>query len=341
MGIVCCTAGVKSAYSGRYVLSTFTVEVVPIKLEPHPNADTLSIVKVYGYNVIVKTDGWRDGQLAAYVPPDSLVDTSREEFAFLGDHPRVTVRRFRGVYSEGLLVPAPEGTQAGDDVAEHLGVTHYEPPLPGESGDDAERPPAGFRPAYDVESWRRYPHLLVPGEAVTVSEKVHGANGRWCWQDGRFWCGSKREWKKEHARNLWWRVLREHEALRTFLERYPGFTVYGEVYGSVQELKYGTRFGELRFAIFDLWDMAGAEFVNAALAENTVIEHGLPWVPVIYRGPYDAAEIAALADGPSLIPGANHVREGIVVRPAVERIDPDAGRVQLKIVSNAYLERAK
>ncbi len=34
------------------------------------------------------------------------------------------------------------------------------------------------------------------------------------------------------------------------------------------------------------------------------------------------------------------IREGIVVRPLTERSDPQICRVQLKLVSNAYLERA-
>jgi hypothetical protein len=48
----------------------------------------------------------------------------------------------------------------------------------------------------------------------------------------------------------------------------------------------------------------------------------------------------ALAEGPSLIPGAKHYREGIVVKPLEERYDKMVGRVQLKIVSAMCLENA-
>jgi len=37
--------------------------------------------------------------------------------------------------------------------------------------------------------------------------------------------------------------------------------------------------------------------------------------------------------------GANHIREGIVMVPAVERIDRSIGRVCLKSVSAEYLVR--
>ena len=42
-----------------------------------------------------------------------------------------------------------------------------------------------------------------------------------------------------------------------------------------------------------------------------------------------------------MIPSADHVREGSVVRPVRERVDLRLGRTVLKIVGNGYLERAK
>ena len=38
--------------------STHRVEVVPVLLTPHPNADSLSVVQVFGYSVCVKTADW-------------------------------------------------------------------------------------------------------------------------------------------------------------------------------------------------------------------------------------------------------------------------------------------
>lgn len=51
-------------------MSEHKVDVVTVKLEKHPNADSLSIVKVLGYTVCTRTAGWTDGQLAAYIEPD-------------------------------------------------------------------------------------------------------------------------------------------------------------------------------------------------------------------------------------------------------------------------------
>lgn len=64
----------------------------------------------------------------------------------------------------------------------------------------------------------------------------------------------------------------------------------------------------------------------------------------VYRGPFDARMIPHLADGPSLVPGADHPSEGIVIRPLREQFHPDlvaclSGRLQVKAVSDAWLEQ--
>ena len=93
--------------------STHKVEVTPIKLEPHPNADTLSIAHIFdGYICVVKTTDWQDGQLGAYIPPDSIVDSSRPEFAFLQGHERIRVKRLRGVVSS-RFDGAPDACSCG------------------------------------------------------------------------------------------------------------------------------------------------------------------------------------------------------------------------------------
>lgn len=313
--------------------STHRVDVVPVKLEPHPNADTLSIVRVHGFTVCVRTADWIGREVGAYIQPDSIVPAT-EPFAFLGEHRRIKVKRLRGVVSMGLLIQAPDGSAVGDDVAGVLGVTHYEPPMSCQSGGEAAAPPRGvYAPVYDVESARRYAaDCLVPGEPVIVTEKIHGANGRWLWDGERFHVGSRTEWKAEREEIIWWRAL---PTLADWLREHPGVIVYGEVYGQVQDLKYGVERG-VRVAVFDI--LQGGEWVDAMPARE--IGAGLPWVPTLYQGAYAWDAVEALAEGPSLIDGAGHVREGCVVKPLSERRHDVAGRVCLKIVGNGYLERS-
>jgi RNA ligase (TIGR02306 family) len=317
--------------------STHRVEVVPIRLEPHPNADSLSIVRVFdGYTCCVRTADWEGKTRGAYIPPDSVVDSSRPEFVFLAGHERIRVKKLRGMVSMGLLIPVSDDAPLGADLAEELGVTHYEPLLPASSRGEAAPAPAGYRPVYDVETLRRYAHVFVPGEAVWITEKIHGASARYVWADDKLHVGSRTEWKRESRENLWWKVVESHPMLTEFCRAHPDITVYGEVYGNVQDLKYGTTNGEVRLAVFDL--LRGSEWLNAE--EARIIGRELPWVPLISAGvPFDLERILELAEGASLIAGASHIREGIVVRPLIERTHPEVGRVCLKVVANGYLER--
>lgn len=317
-------------------MSTHRVDVVPVHLEAHPNADSLSVVRVFGYTVCVRTADWREGDLGAYIPPDSIVDSTRPEFAFLAGHERIKVRKLRGIVSQGLLVKAPAGAKEGDDVMAAMGVRHYEPPEPLSTAGESERPPPGHRPSYDVESWRRYRHLLRAGEPVWITEKIHGANGRFCFAEGRLWCGSRTEWKKEAETILWWKAARQNAPLLALAQAFPQFTFYGEVYGRVQDLTYDLERNQFGIRLFDAWD-GGAWIPRERLVE-VAEAHGVLTVPLLHHGPYDPATVEAFAEGPSTIAG--HVREGCVIRPTVERTDPEIGRVQLKIVGNGYLERA-
>lgn len=321
-------------------MSTHKCEVIRIKKEPHPNADALSIVKIKGWQCVVRTDDWTDGQLAAYIEPDSIVPDT-EPFAWLkSDSPhwnRIRARRFRGIISLGLLVPAPAGANEGDDVMELMGVTHYEPPLDLSSGGDDEKGPHGYFPVYDVENFNRYGSTLQPGEEVIATEKIHGASARFCWTEGRMWASSHNNWKKQDSKNWWWSALAQNPWIETWCKANPDLVLYCEVFGNVQKLKYGAKPGQLFVRVFDILDKNRWMEVDEIAQKDWGTQ--LKWVPTLYRGPFDEALLRKLADGESTIEGADHIREGIVVKPIHERSDPAVGRVQLKMISPVYLEK--
>lgn len=330
--------------------STHKVEVVEVKLHPHPNADRLSIVDVFGgYPCIVRTQDWRDGNLGAYIPPDSVVDVSRPEFAFLAHkertHHRVRCVKLRGVMSFGLLIKAPDGAKVGDDVAEYFGVTHYDPdvvhsdgrpkgPCTGGYGIQAPQALASLA-RYDVDALRRYRHLFDQGEMVWITEKIHGANARYAWVDDKMWCGSRSEWKAPNTNSIWWRALTDE--MEALCKQFPAHVLYGEVYGAVQSLRYGLK-NEVKFAAFDILDDS-YQFVDPVAAARVLDIYGIPRVPFLACVPYDFDLVCKFAEGPSLIPGANHLREGCVVKPLHDRWNQTVGRVQLKVVSAEFLAK--
>lgn len=326
-------------------LSTHKVEVVPIELEKHPNADTLSIVRVFGgYTCCVRSSDWVGAKTGAYIPPDSLIDVSRPEFKFLDSGKpkhRIKAKKLRGIVSFGLLMPAPDGSAIGDDVASYYGVEHYEPPMASCcSGGETEHPPtilSGLS-KYDVDSLRRYKDVFIDGEPVMVTEKIHGASSRFSWHDGRMWCGSRSEWKRYDANNLWWKALANTPQLEQFCKDNPDWIAYGEVYGDVQSFRYGCNKGEARFAAFDLLDQRRT-WMDAEYCRKRYGAWNVPQVPLLGIASYDFDTICQFAEGPSTVVGANHVREGCVIKPIVERWHDSVGRVCLKVVGAGYLEK--
>lgn len=314
-----------------------TCDIVKIKLEPHPNADSLSLVMVGDFQCAVRTEDWNDGDLAVYIPPDSLVPETKD-FEFLGKHRRIKARKLCGEYSVGLLIPAPEGTKIGDDCMEELGIIHYEPQIHGhfKTGGDNVTPPKIFAPKYDVLNFRRYSNLFAEGEEVICTEKLHGASARFVCIDDKIYCSSRNFWKKEDSDNLWWKALGEYTVLEAWLRHHQDLVVYGEVFGQVQNLKYGATAKQIFFAAFDI--LRGDQWLDFDEAHK--IGAPLPWVPLIYRGPFDKEKILEFAERDTLWPGANHYAEGVVISPIHERTDSKIGRVKLKIVSNRYLSKS-
>ena len=271
--------------------STHRVEVVPVALEPHPNADTLSIVRVFGYQVCVRTADWKDKTTGAYIVPDSMVPVGRPEFKFLedpkrpGEPVRVRAKKLRGVISYGLLIPAPDGSKIGDDVAEFLGVTRYEAPVKlvgcgHASKMDCVSPPPMTVPHYDVDAFQRYADdVFILQEPVFVTEKIDGANGRFVYVDGQMYCGSRKMWPKEAENSPWWVALRRTPSLEKFCQDHPGWVVFGEVYGAVQDLHYGRKANECDFVAFDL--MVDDKWVPAIESRDILEKAGIPCVPLI------------------------------------------------------------
>lgn len=344
------------------------VEVVVVSaIEKHPGADKLDITRVGKYQVIVRLGEFAPGTLAAFVPPESLVPLCEPEFEFLRDpakpdrtHARIGAKRLRKEWSEGLLIPARSGWSAGQDVAFELGVLHFDPPEPPQHKSTSgrlEKKPSGFPvPEYGVEAYRRYFNLLPEGTPVLVTEKLHGSNARFTYRSGRFYCGSHRVWRAGDTlprwlkwlrrtplarffpappEDAWSRALAALPQLQAYLIAHPGEVVYGEVYGDgIQDLKYGCHSGEQKFAAFDILTEDG--WLSQFDALNRLQMWRVPIVPTLYCGPLSHEQVTSFAEGISVLPGAGHMREGCVVQPITE---PLAGRVILKIVNRAYLER--
>jgi RNA ligase (TIGR02306 family) len=115
---------------------------------------------------------------------------------------------------------------------------------------------------------------------------------------------------------------------------------YGEIFGDVQDLKYGMTKGQKSYLIYDLY--IDGTYLPTDEVRYICKKHGLEFVPVLYIGPFSFDKMKQLADGPTTLVSKNpHTREGIVIRPIAERTDPEVGRVILKLHGDAYAGRKK
>jgi len=222
----------------------------------------------------------------------------------------------------------------GQDVAALLGVGKWEPSIECSTGGDSLPDPGHMRPYTDIEGYRRHKTVIGPDEEVVCTEKVHGANGRWCVVDGQLWCGSRTNIKADTPTSIWWHAARRWDLARR-LDGLP-YAIYGEVYGQVQDLKYGE--GRINIALFDVLDRRSHRYLDYDDFRAVAASLDLPIVPELYRGRWGDCP-AGLAEGVTVLGQGAHVREGFVVRPVRERFDERVGRVILKMVGEGYHTR--
>jgi RNA ligase (TIGR02306 family) len=348
-------------------MSTLRVTAEVLTVHEHPNADALELAQVGLYRAVVAKGAYRTGEAAVYIPEQSVLPPGLIEELGLtgrlagGEANRVKAVRLRGELSQGIVcrpkaladVDLARAAAEGTDFAGRLGITKWVPPVPPTMSGEVESAP-GLLPWVDIENIHRYPDIFTPGEPVVLTEKLHGSACLLTYvaDEGRVFVSSKGFGAKslalrEDPRNLYWRAIRGHgvaEAAARLAERLGARRVgiFGEVYGAgVQDLSYGAdgRRDTLGYAAFDVSaDVAGTvRWLDAA----ELLEGELPVVPRLYAGPYGIDRVLEFASGRETVSGRGlHLREGVVIRPAVERYSTvTGGRAIAKAVSPAYLTR--
>lgn len=330
-------------------MSTVCVQVAKIgRVRAHPNAERLDVAEVLGWQVVVARGQFTEGQWVVYVPPDTVLPAPLLESLGIAQYcpgGRIRAVKLRGEPSFGLCMGIPDGVQweIGRNVSDYYGAIKYEPPLRVCATDqEADHP---LFPGYtDIQNLRNYPTLFSPGEDVMATEKVHGTNCRFGLIEGVWMAGSANTRKKEpatdaeKAAHLYWlpyTISGVRPMLSALCAGHKSAIVYGETYGcKVQSLQYDCAKNR-GFLAFDL--MVDGQYMDADEFKRTCLAFGVATTPIIYRGPYSFEKITDVCEGRTTIGGGDHIREGVVVRPARERTDPRVGRVVLKCVSFAYL----
>ena len=170
-------------------MSELIVQTVEFTLEKHPNADTLSIAHIKGWQCVVRTEDFKNEQFGVYIPLDSICKTTNPLLNFL-EGKKVKTIKLRGVISQGVLLPLSQVVnylgftpKLDENIKDHLGIVKYEAPLKMlnfYSGhvDTFHDQPEFFNMYTDIENWNNYPNIISDGEPVRITEKLHGTNAR-------------------------------------------------------------------------------------------------------------------------------------------------------------------
>lgn len=361
----------------------------------HPNADSLELFDVGGYQCVTKIGTFKAGDLAVYIQPDSVVPQT-EPFRFIWgpyaetekgivsgepftpavgeNRRRITCKRLRKEYSEGLLMPLSDfpdnfvvqTANEGEDVSDELGITHYEGDKEGESteGNTVGKPKRKY--PHSIRGWvyfvlyrlgfkgarkNLYEELAFPAPEYDVANFKNYKNvikdGEIVFvtekihgSQGRYVFRDGRMFAGSSGK---WRAEDSPCVWRKALKQNPWIEEWCRanegaiLYGEVVPTQKGYTYGCQSGEVkFYVFDIRNA--TGEYMPKQDVLCNTLP-VPLLYRGPFNREVIAKLVDGVSAIDGKTQ-REGVVVTVAdPARWERGLGRVHLKWKSNAFLEK--
>jgi len=377
-------------------MSTHRVEVVKIdSIEVHPNAERLELAKIAGWQVVVGKNNFKSGSRALYIPVDSILPNSLEMRLFPPGSKitlkkgRVRSIKIRGQMSQGMIIPLTDlndeliaqgklemlkdGGNAqffeGEDWAEDIGVTKYEPPEP--SVPSTMRAKAAsknqinpnFKKYTDIENIKWYTNIFAEGEQVYISEKLHGTSARYGYiprhfqgfmapvraaimnflakwgivKSHQFVFGSRNCQLHTGTNKSWYKEdvytkILVQEDMKSKLR--PGECIYGEIVGhNIQKnYTYGYKEGEHMFYAYDV--MVDGKWLDFPAFERFCSERKFTPAPKLYVGPWSQEVHMKYRDGDSTI-GGQKIREGVVIKPIVDA-HSICGRKVLKSISDAY-----
>lgn len=263
-------------------MSTHSVDVLKVEeVLKHPNADALEIIKAYDYECVVKLGDFKPGDLFLFIHPDSMVDTKREEFAFLAPKAneegkaRIRSIRLRQVRSYGLVLKAPKEAKLGDNYWDKLGIEQYEPPfqrrgVTGEGGVKSgyqAKAPAIVAPVPDPENIRRFKNVIPEGENVMYTAKTHGSFFRATYQDGEFHVGSKNTWKMKPGNFAGYSPKRKIEKVLSVVHSFASFAMGGALAVAILSIIVGLDWTDIIWALLFALSVCGVRFLESKMNE--------------------------------------------------------------------------
>lgn len=322
------------------------------EISPIEYSDNIEMVRVLGWQVVVKKGQFKINDLVVYIEVDSILP-EREEFNFLKSKGmRVRTIKLRGHVSQGICFPLdilPKNLRAepGDDVTDILGITKYEPPIPACLSGIMKGAFPSFIPKTDETRVQVLQYLLdrYEGQSFYVTEKIDGSSATYYIKDGVFGVCSRNLELEYSYENSFWKIAKEYDIENKLRKLNRNVAIQGELYGeSIQSNPLKIRGQKIRF--FNVFNIDSFEYEKYFEFKDTLTSLDLPIVPILdseYKLPSDIDTIIKFATIKSTI-NPQSWAEGIVLRPKKEKLDLQLStgvmtnaRVSFKAINPEYL----
>lgn len=335
-------------------------------ITPIEGADAIETAHVLGWQVVVKKNEFKVGDVGVYFEIDSFLPI-RPEFEFLrgssykktelmGEGFRLRTARMRGQLSQGLLLPMsilPEKEDGssyviGEDVTDVLGVRKFEiEERVSVSGTIIGEMPYNI-PKTDELRIQSFPELLdeIAGEPYYITTKMDGSSVTMYYVDGKFGCCTRNFELKDGDDSAVWKFAHENNLPEKF-EEYAArkgidrFVMQGEFCApGIQKNRLNLKKPE--WYVFNklVWDDDRLEWTVTGIHDliDTTSELGVSMVPLEETSDefdYDIEGLLKRAEGKY---ASGKQKEGIVIRPVDPIHSPiTGGCLSMKAINNKYL----
>ena len=336
-------------------------------IRPIPNADSIEVGSVRGWDVVVRKGEFSDGETVLYIEPDAALPVDNPVFSFLKQRGTIEVdgrdfhvlrtARLRGQVSQGLVLPAtaiPEAVaahQLGESLDKALEVFLYEKPIKVPTGGYAIGPwPFSWLKKTDSERVQNIPDWWFEKESNDgmdydwyASEKIDGMSTTYV-RDGNKLriCSRNLELRSDDPDMLQLRVANDINLIDVMRD-HKLTAVQGEVFGEgIQSNRLAIKGQRLR--LFDAWRYDEGHVTNMfyALHMSELLRNvSVPFFPLA-RIPRSAAEAIEMVDGMKSSINPDKQAEGLVWHHDYGRtFDQLGNRSTFKAINPAYLIKHK
>jgi RNA ligase (TIGR02306 family) len=332
------------------------------KVVKHPDADSLDICTVGGWQCVTKLGEFKPGDLVVFFEIDSWIPHSIAPFLTpKGKTPsvyngvegeRLRTVKLRGQLSQGLIMPYQKFPEVVEymkkmgpdcsyplDLTEILGIQKWEPPTPTRLGGEIKGNFPSRIPKTEQERVQNLIGVVFDPDNLNnfeyeITIKLDGTSMTVYHMDGEVGvCSRNYELKLDQRGNALVDTAHKIGILDKLSALGRNIAIHGElmgpgIQGNREDLK------DHQFFVFDVWDVDNARYLTPQERYTLCEELGLLHVPVVYPkttlkelGITNLEMMLKFADGSSL---NNKIREGVVFK----RLD---GKFSFKAISNEFL----